>query len=644
LVGAVLALTGAAAAHWSSTRATGRLHGPQLASGAGLLLLTAAEAWTAPRPVAATTVAVGVLAGLALLALRSLPWSSYSAGALALLSWLGLVVEGLHRLEDSPGDAAWWSGIQGWPLLAAAGYAAALALLGGGAAKDPLSRGGRLWRPVAAGAALAELAVFVTGPLGDPTADLLIGAGVVAGLGVLALLPDPVWSRPAAVLAGAGGAVLTAELVLRPWASMGALPTGGGTPLTHPLPVTDGPAPWTALVVAGAVLLAAWCAAAPLPDGLTARVRSQLLPAVAPGAAGLAVATVVLTAGTPRWVAALAIAVVLAAACVAVVWQQGDDAVELAGAAAVVVLAAPALRLALASDLLTAALCAALAIAFLAGHRLLRSALLWSTGTTLLAALGVVSAAIAVAAGSRLADASAAQLALALAAWAVLSGLGARFVARDADGRMAVELTALLVGLAAVPLSPTFAAAATTATVVGSAVCLLAGLDRERDRFGWLGAAVLGLATLLRVAAEDSAPELATLPAAVVLLAAGVWRLRADPAVSSARALGSGLTLALLPSLLLALGDPVSLRGVLVGAAGVAVLAVGAARHWSAPFLAGAATTGVLAVRHLGPIAEALPRWVSLGTLGLALLLVGVTWEARRRDLTSAGRYVAGLR
>ena len=37
-------------------------------------------------------------------------------------------------------------------------------------------------------------------------------------------------------------------------------------------------------------------------------------------------------------------------------------------------------------------------------------------------------------------------------------------------------------------------------------------------------------------------------------------------------------------------------------------------------------------------------RWVSLGAVGLALLVVGVTWEARRRNLETAGRYLAELR
>lgn len=643
LVGVVLLAAGAASAAWSSSRPTGRLHAPQAVAALGLLLVTVAEAFAASEPVLGTAVAVGVLAGTALLLVRPLPWTSYGAVALALVSWLALVVDGLHRLEESAGDAAWWSGLQGWPLLVAAGYAAALASLPLPEAvpRHPQTR----WRAVAAGAALVCGSLLVAGPLDDPTHDLLVGCAVVAALGGLGLVRNGGWSRPAAVLAGAGCAALTLELLARPWPTLAGLGTDGDTSLTAMLPsdprATD---PWTALVVAATLLASAWSAAGALPAGPRSRLRTLLLPAVAPGMAGLAVSTVVVAAGVPVWVAAVALTVALSAAVVAVVWQQGDHGVELAAVLAVAAVAAPAGRLAISSHLLTALVCSAAATVLVAGHRWLRPAFLWAAGTTLLGAGGVLSGAVAVAAWGRLAGAPSGDLALALAGYAVLTGLGARFAARDAEGRVTAELTALLVGLAAITLSPTVAAAATTATVVGSAVCLLAAVDDERHQLGWLGAAVLGTATVLRVLAHVSAPELATLPAAAVLLAAGAWRLHRDPAAPSFGALGSGLTLALAPSLLLALDEPVSLRGVLVGVAGVVSLGVGAARHWSAPFLAGTATTAVLAVRHLGPVAEALPRWVSFGAVGLALLVIGITWEARRRDLGTAARYLAALR
>jgi hypothetical protein len=76
----------------------------------------------------------------------------------------------------------------------------------------------------------------------------------------------------------------------------------------------------------------------------------------------------------------------------------------------------------------------------------------------------------------------------------------------------------------------------------------------------------------------------------------------------------------------------------------VLLLAVGIGRRWTAPFLAGAGVLAVLAARHLGPVAEAVPRWISLGLLGAVLLAVAVTWESRRRDLAAAERYLGSLR
>lgn len=644
LVGLLLLAAGTGAAWWSASRPTGRLRAPQVVAGLGLLTVTVAEAFTAGHPVAATSVAVGLLAGLALLVSRPLPWTSYGAAALAALSWLGVVADGLHRVDDSTGGAAWWSNLHGWPLLVATGYAAALACA---PVRDEQRDGRptRALRRVAAAGALVCASVLVIGPLDRPTLDLVVGSAVVVALGSLARFRGTVWAGPAAVLAGAGCTALLVELVVRPWTTLVSLPVHGRTPLATPMPVdTDAAAPWTVLVVAAALLAAAWGAAATAPSPLRHRIRARLLPGIAPAAVGLAAGTLVVTAGAPLWVGAVAFTVALAAAALGVVLQQGEPEAELAAVVAAVLLAAPAWRLAMASHLLTALLCSAAAIALVAGHRWLRAGLLWSAGTTMLAALGVLSGALAVAAWSLFADASAANLALALAACAAGTGLAARFGARDAEARIAAELTALLVGLAGVALSPTAPAAATAATVVGGAICLLAALDRDRDRLGWLGAAVLGVATVLRVVGGVSAPELATLPAAALLLAAGAWRMHRDREVDSLTALGSGLTLALAPSLLLALDEPVSVRGVLVGGAAVAALAAGAVRRLSAPLLAGAVTTGVLAVRHLGPVAEALPRWISFGGLGLVLLGVGVTWESRRRELGAAARYLTALR
>ena len=103
-------------------------------------------------------------------------------------------------------------------------------------------------------------------------------------------------------------------------------------------------------------------------------------------------------------------------------------------------------------------------------------------------------------------------------------------------------------GLAGAIMLATLAA---VLTVTGSAVCLAAVTTRDRPFLGWVGAVVLATATGLRVLADVRAPEVWTLPAAALLVAAGLWRLRRDPSVGSLDVLGSGVGLALLPSLLL---------------------------------------------------------------------------------------------
>jgi hypothetical protein len=234
------------------------------------------------------------------------------------------------------------------------------------------------------------------------------------------------------------------------------------------------------------------------------------------------------------------------------------------------------------------------------------------------------------------------------AAAALLAAPVGRLVREGPETRVSVELAAATLGALAAALSASPAsgpgAAALTLTVLGATTCLLAVLHADRAEASWLGTVLLGVATVVRVADEVPAPERWTLPAAALLLAAGAWRLHGNAAADSWRLLGSGLTLALLPSLLLALDEPVSLRGALVGTAGLLTLAVGVRTGWAAPFAAGAVTPAVLAIRHLGPVAEALPRWISLGTVGVVLLAVGVSWEARRRNLAATGRYLAGLR
>jgi hypothetical protein len=112
---------------------------------------------------------------------------------------------------------------------------------------------------------------------------------------------------------------------------------------------------------------------------------------------------------------------------------------------------------------------------------------------------------------------------------------------------------------------------------------------------------------------------------------------------SSLRALGPGLGLALVPTLMLVLAEPVGPRAVLLGIACVALVAVGLVRHLAAPLVLGA-VVGALVVLREGTMAQVLPQWAMIGLVGVGLTVVGITWEQRLQELRRASAYVRGLR
>jgi hypothetical protein len=71
------------------------------------------------------------------------------------------------------------------------------------------------------------------------------------------------------------------------------------------------------------------------------------------------------------------------------------------------------------------------------------------------------------------------------------------------------------------------------------------------------------------------------------------------------------------------------------------------ARRLQAPLVIGSAVLVADAVVQLAPYLAAfydvVPRWVTIGAVGLVLLAAGATYEQRVRDLRRVGRRVAGL-
>jgi hypothetical protein len=183
-------------------------------------------------------------------------------------------------------------------------------------------------------------------------------------------------------------------------------------------------------------------------------------------------------------------------------------------------------------------------------------------------------------------------------------------------------------------------------TVAGAAVVAMSLLRDDRRLLAWPGSGLLVLATWVRLADLGvNEPEPYTLPAALALVVVGAVRLRRDLGADTFGAVGPGLTLALVPSLLWALDEPLTLRGLLLGLACLALVLVGLRGQWSAPLVLGAAVGAVLVVRMAAPyVDDAVPPWVLIGAAGALLIATGVTWERRLQEARHMVGYVRSLR
>jgi len=212
--------------------------------------------------------------------------------------------------------------------------------------------------------------------------------------------------------------------------------------------------------------------------------------------------------------------------------------------------------------------------------------------------------------------------------------------------RLALEIVAGLAFLFAVTSgSDDLADVALQCTIGAVAAAVVGLLDEDRPYLRWVAVGLVACAWVARLAASGvDTVEAYTAPFAVVLLAAGAWRLRTHPGVRSWNALAPGLAMALLPSLPQALGDPTSLRAALLGLVALLVLGAGAVLRWGAPVAAGAAVVLLLVLANVGPTALGLPRWILIALAGFVLLIVGTTWEKRVQEGRALVARLAELR
>ncbi|MEV5677543.1 hypothetical protein AB0L80_35425 [Streptomyces sp. NPDC052069] len=214
--------------------------------------------------------------------------------------------------------------------------------------------------------------------------------------------------------------------------------------------------------------------------------------------------------------------------------------------------------------------------------------------------------------------------------------LGARL--RRHPVALPVELTGAVGAVIAVGLA--VPDARFLALVLALCAVLAAGTAVRPERrpvAGYVAAALFLAATWVRLAAwEVSDPEAYTLPVTVPALVVGVLRRRRDPAASSWTAYGAGLAATLVPSLCAAWADTGWVRPLLLGVAALVITLLGARFRLQAVLLLGGAVLALVALHELAPYVVqavgALPRWLPPALAGALLLVVGATYEQRKRD------------
>ena len=162
---------------------------------------------------------------------------------------------------------------------------------------------------------------------------------------------------------------------------------------------------------------------------------------------------------------------------------------------------------------------------------------------------------------------------------------------------------------------------------------------------GWVSLALGGVIAVVAIAVGAvDAVEWLSVPIALALLVSGAVRLRAEPALRSWPALGAGLVVLLLPSVVESQSDGPVWRLVAIGVVSVAVLIVGVVRRMQAPFVLG----GVVALVHgfatfapqLLDVYQATEWWVWIGIGGAVIIVLGARYE---RSIATAKNVIANI-
>lgn len=651
VLGVVLAVSGAGAGLAARRTPAGALVGGEVVATLGLLVAAvggSAGEWVAWSATLTLTV---VLLGGATLAATRLRLTALTAGAalLTLATWVVLAIASWDRAVSHPSLTQLWADLEIWPLLASAALAGALAL----------TRLPQVARLAGVSAATLVLAAGVLAPFADETltAQAAAGAVLVLVVGALAgVVPQP-WRRGLGVPIGFGLlwmvalAVGLTSIALERLGEAGTALWSGAAGASLPARTVTGsdPAGWLLPLAVAAVALGLLGLARSFPwaDRSVGRLTDS------DGLLGAALATGALTIAlyaAPIWLE-LAVLLLAGAALTGRALRRGGP-VPLA-------LAAPFLGVGLLVSLhATGLTLAALVVVLLAAGavHLRHPRLEVSVGAgalvagALTAVVWTVGSLAAVHGEWRAVAAVLVLTALVLATPYVDQRL--RVAGPATYARLGTEAGALVgagvvsvAGVWSVAIADEPAWTAGYLTLVGAAASAMALLRPDRRLVGWLGGFLLAAASWVRLADIGvDAPEAYTLPSAAALLLVGLHHLRRAPRASTFVALGPGLALALLPSLVWVLAEPIALRAALLGLACLGLVVAGVLLHWAGPVLHGGVVGAVLVLRLATPLAEAVPRWALIGAAGALLVTMGITWERRVRDARAVAGYVRGLR
>ncbi len=229
----------------------------------------------------------------------------------------------------------------------------------------------------------------------------------------------------------------------------------------------------------------------------------------------------------------------------------------------------------------------------------------------------------------------------------VLVLLGLLAIARP---KVEVEIPAVIVAVIAVPpaifeANDVGGSLALHLVVAGALLSASALIHESRRDLVWAAVPVFALASWVWFGDRGvTDPEPYTLPIAAALTVLGLVHLRRNPDAGTEAALLPGLLLGTVPSLLWVLGDPLSLRALILGGACLALTIAGAALRWSAPLIVGSVVGAIVVVREIGPYAGDIPQWVWIGLAGALLTTIGITWERRLLEIRQAVGMLGRLR